>query len=205
MNTVMKIIPCIVLVIFSIAITALPLLTMKWIGFESSLYLMYTLEVLLGIVIVLFVYKEEWRFGDNHVFFKCLFLIFVIQTSLCINQEGSVKPFQLSVEYILPFLVVTFLVPFYEECIYRGCLIDIFYHFFKGSVVWPVVLSSAFFSGMHTQYTSPVDFLALFLISLILSFARVKSGSLLPSMLLHSVMNAFVIFFNALLSEFKMH
>ncbi|WP_455816636.1 CPBP family glutamic-type intramembrane protease [Pseudomonas cerasi] len=65
----------------------------------------------------------------------------------------------------------------------------------------PVVLLSAVFSGMHTEYTSPLDFLSLFLISLILSFARVKSGSLLPSMLLHSVMNAFVIFFNAILSK----
>lgn len=199
MNTVMKIIPSIVLVIFSIAITALPLLTIKWVGFESSLYIMYTLEFLLGIIIVLFFYKGVWKLGDNYYFLKCLFLIFLIQAAVCMVQEGSVKPFQLSIEYMLPFLVVTFLVPFYEECIYRGCLIDIFHHVFKGSVVWSVVLSSAFFSGMHTQYTTPVNFLALFLISLILSFARSKSGSLLPSMLLHSVANAFSLLFNALL------
>ncbi len=201
MSSAIKIIPCIVLFFVSIAVTALPLLTIKWIGFEGSLYLMYTLEFLLGIAIFLFFYKGDWRFGDSNIFLRCLFFIILIQAIICINQEERVKTFQFSVEYILPFFVVTFLVPFYEECIYRGCLIDIFQYFFKGSVVVSVILSSVIFSGMHTQYTSPQYFIALFLISLILSFARVKSGSLLPSMLLHSVMNAFVLFFNAILSK----
>ncbi|WPU22501.1 type II CAAX endopeptidase family protein [Cedecea neteri] len=201
MNSIIKIITCIVLVSFSIAITALPLVTMKWIGFENSLFLMYTLEFLLGIIAVLFIYRGEWRFGGNDVFFKCLFFIFVIQTAVFIIKDGNVKSFQLSAEYILPFLFVTFLVPFYEECIYRGCLIDIFHHVFKGSIVLPVILSSIIFCGMHAQYTSPIDFITLFLMSLIFSFARVKSGSLLPSMLLHSITNAFVFFFNVLLSK----
>ncbi|AYU97779.1 CPBP family intramembrane metalloprotease (plasmid) [Enterobacter cloacae] len=46
---------------------------------------------------------------------------------------------------------------------------------------------------MHTQYTGLLNFAVLFIVSIILSFSRIKSGSLLSPMLLHSSMNAFVI------------
>ncbi|MBA7771679.1 CPBP family intramembrane glutamic endopeptidase [Enterobacter ludwigii] len=42
-------------------------------------------------------------------------------------------------------------------------------------------------------FPSALDFTVLFVVSLIFSFARLKSGSLLPSIILHSFMNCFVI------------
>lgn len=132
-------------------------------------------------------------------FFKCLLLIISIQTAVCLVLDGSTTSLQFSTDYILPFLVVICFVPFYEECIYRGCLIDVFHHFFKYGLVLPIVLSSVIFSGMHVQHSGILYYVVLFFISLILSFARVKSGGLLPSMLLHSLMNTFVLVLNTLL------
>ncbi|WP_407928694.1 CPBP family intramembrane glutamic endopeptidase [Kosakonia quasisacchari] len=162
---------------------------------------MCLLEFILGLVVAVFIYKNTWRFGDKGTFFKCLSLIFFIQLIVYVKRDASVESVQFSVSQIVPFLFTALIVPFYEECIYRGCLVDFFHGLFKSNLVIPVMLSSVIFSGMHTQYSGILDFSVLFIVSLILSFARFKSGSLLPSMLLHSSMNAFVLVLNFVSSK----
>lgn len=180
-------------VILSIAITALPLLTTKWIDLEKSLYLMYITEFTLGLWIFIYIYKSHLRIGSLTILLPCLLLILFIQIIVYAKREPSFEAFQISNDYIIPYLFAILVVPFYEECIYRGCLVDFFCNIFKGDLILPIVLSSATFCGMHTQYTGLLNFAVLFIVSIILSFSRIKSGSLLSPMLLHSSMNAFVI------------
>ena len=117
------------------------------------------------------------------------------------TRENSIQSVQFSFNQVLPLFLAFFVVPFYEECIYRGCLVDFLLLVFKINPVIPVVLTSVIFSAMHTQYSSLLDFSALFAVSVIFSVARLKSGSLLPSIVLHSLMNAFVIVLNFIVSK----
>lgn len=180
-------------VLFFIAITALPLLTTKWIGLEKSLYLMYLIDFFTGIVVVTFIYKENWKFGSATTFITLLIIIFFIQIVFYVKRVPNFDLLQISRDHIIPYLFAVFVIPFAEECIYRGCLFDFFLVIFKNNVIWPVALSSIIFCGMHTQYTRLLDFTVLFFASIIFCLSRIKSGSLLPPVLLHSFMNAFVI------------
>lgn len=180
-------------VILSIAITALPLLTTKWIDLEKSLYLMYVTEFILGLWILIYIYKSNLRIGNLKVLLTCLLLILFIQAVIYAKREPSFEALHIPNDYIIPYFFAIFVVPFYEECIYRGCLVDFFCNIFKGNLILSIVLSSGIFCGMHTQYTGLLNFAVLFIVSIIFSFSRIKSGSLLSPMLLHSSMNAFVI------------
>lgn len=188
-------------VLFSIGITALPLLTLEWVGLEKSFYLMYFLELLLSVVVVIFVYKKPWTLGDKKTFIKCLLILILMQLTIFITKDFSIRNVHMSINQPFPLLFAVLVVPFYEECIYRGCLLDFLYFIFKRNIIIPAVLTSVIFSAMHTQYSSVLDYSVLFTISLVLSFARFKSGSLLPPMILHSLMNAFVIALNILISK----
>lgn len=188
-------------VLLSIGITALPLLTLEWVGLEKSLYLMYLLEFILSMGVVIFLYRQPWVLGNKRFFFKCLLLIISIQLLIYMMRESSTQSVQLFVSQAFPLFLAFFVVPFYEECIYRGCLIDFLSLIFKRNPIIPVVLSSLVFSAMHTQYSSLLDFFVLFAVSIIFSVARFKSGSLLPSIILHSSMNVFVIALNIITSR----
>lgn len=155
---------------------------------------MYIAEFILSIWILVYIYnKSHWRIGSLTMLLTCLILILFIQLVIYAKREPSLETFHIPNDYIAPYLLAIFVVPFYEECIYRGCLVDFFCNIFKGNLILPILLSSVIFCGMHTQYTGLLDFTVLFVASLIFSFSRIKSGSLLSPMLLHSSMNAFVI------------
>jgi hypothetical protein len=55
-------------VLLSIGITALPFLTLKWVGLEKSLYLMYLLEFIIFVGVVIFLYRKPWVLGDKRFF-----------------------------------------------------------------------------------------------------------------------------------------
>lgn len=188
-----------VIIVFSFILTALPLQTSKWIGLEKSLYLMFFLEFTLGFYVAFFVYKEKWILGSKKVFFSCLFFIIIIQLISYILKDHGVDITEISVKNTIPYLFAIIAVPFYEEFIYRGCLLDLLYGISNKNLLFSSLLSSLVFCMMHTQYTDVIDYIALFSISLVLTFARVSSGKIFPSILLHSSMNAFVI----LLSFYK--
>ncbi|EAO1625022.1 CPBP family intramembrane metalloprotease, partial [Salmonella enterica] len=76
--------------------------------------------------------------------------------------------------------------------IFRGCLFNITYFWFGNNVFGTAVIVSMMFSVVHLQYTEIRTFIVLFLVSLTLSAARVKSRGLLMPVLLHILMNAVV-------------
>lgn len=85
--------------------------------------------------------------------------------------------------------MATFTAPIVEEAIYRGILYSAFQRSF--GVTLAVVAVTALFAGVHfVQYwNSPVALFLVTLLSLVLTLIRVKSGSLLPCIVLHTIFN----------------
>jgi len=71
-----------------------------------------------------------------------------------------------------------------EEFIYRGFVEAIFANAFSGSALAGAVISAAFFSLAHL-YQGRKGLATTFAVGLILSAARIWTGSLLPSMVIH--------------------
>lgn len=71
-----------------------------------------------------------------------------------------------------------------EEFIYRGFIQGVFTDVFSGSAVAGAVISAAFFSSAHL-YQGRKGLITTFAVGLIFSAARIWTGSLLPSAVIH--------------------
>ncbi|MGH7745844.1 MAG: CPBP family intramembrane glutamic endopeptidase, partial [Candidatus Dormibacteria bacterium] len=80
------------------------------------------------------------------------------------------------------FLVLT--VAICEEFIYRGFVEGVFTNVFAGSALAGALISAAFFSSAHL-YQGGKGLITTFAVGLILSAARIGTGSLLPSIIIH--------------------
>lgn len=87
-------------------------------------------------------------------------------------------------ELVLVFFAASVVAPIVEETFFRGVL----YTALRGRMgVWPsVFLSSAIFAVIHPL---PGGFLQIFALACVFALLRERSGSLLPSMVCHSVYN----------------
>ena len=92
--------------------------------------------------------------------------------------------------YTIAFLAV-FTAPLVEEVVYRGVLYSAFQRSF-GKVA-AVVLVTFLFALVHVPqyYPSYSTIFLLTLLSLILTLVRLKTGNLLPCIILHTIFNAF--------------
>ncbi|HCU3378013.1 TPA: CPBP family intramembrane metalloprotease [Escherichia coli] len=81
------------------------------------------------------------------------------------------------------------LVPVYEEIVFRGYLFNSFKFLFHDNIYIPAIVTSVIISALHIQYTYFRTFLMLFLVSLVLISAQIKSNGLLMPILLHMAMN----------------
>jgi membrane protease YdiL (CAAX protease family) len=94
--------------------------------------------------------------------------------------------------YLVAFFA-TFTAPLVEEVIYRGVLYSAFQK--KLGVIWGVVLVTVLFALVHVpQYSKDlvpdvVSVSMILLLSLVLTLVRVKTGNLLPCIVLHTVFN----------------
>ena len=95
-----------------------------------------------------------------------------------------------SAVYIVAF-VATFTAPFVEEVIYRGVLYSAFQR--KFGVPAAFIFVTLLFSLVHVPqyYPSFSTIFLLTLLSMTLTAVRVKSGNLLPCIILHTVFNGF--------------
>lgn len=86
-------------------------------------------------------------------------------------------------------LMATFTAPLVEEVVYRGVLYSAFQR--TAGKVFAVVAVTLIFSLVHVPqyYESPSTIILLTVLSLILTLMRVYSGSLLPSIIFHTIVN----------------
>ncbi|MFE8664013.1 CPBP family intramembrane glutamic endopeptidase [Serratia nevei] len=89
-------------------------------------------------------------------------------------------------------LLLVFLVPVYEEMVFRGCLFSGLLQVFKGNIYWSALTTSVVFAILHTQYSDIRTFVILTLVSLLLIAARILSRGMAMPVLLHTLMNGFI-------------
>ncbi len=90
-------------------------------------------------------------------------------------------------EYILYFFSITIVPAIAEEFLFRGAVLGVLR---KYGDITAIIISSALFGIMHGNLVqTPVTFL----IGLVLGYLTVKTGSIIPSMILHFVNNSLVV------------
>ncbi|CAA6826704.1 MAG: Unknown protein [uncultured Thiotrichaceae bacterium] len=89
----------------------------------------------------------------------------------------------------LPLLWITLVVaaPLFEEILVRGFMLEGFRHTRLGDF-GAVLLTAALWAAVHIQYEF-FEIFTIFIIGIILGYARLKSGSLYTPIILHAVMN----------------
>lgn len=99
---------------------------------------------------------------------------------------------------VLLFLYVCILAPLFEECIFRGVVLK---SLSKINTTFAIIVSAILFGLYHLNLFQTVN---AFLVGLVFALIAVKSGSVIPSIVAHIVMNTFASVINyaaSLMSE----
>lgn len=138
-----------------------------------------------------------WRSGGmkwwHHILILFLFMVIAaIAGSIAPEQDNDLLRILRSSKlalYTVAFLAV-FTAPFVEELIYRGVLYSALQRTAGSGPAIAIV--TLLFAAVHVpQYWgSPTTIILLTLLSLILTLVRVKTGNLLPCVILHTLFNA---------------
>lgn len=132
-----------------------------------------------------------FRFWHTAVILVVFFLLAYALTAFFGEQDNELMRIlrsSRSAVYLVAFLA-TFSAPIVEEVIYRGIIYSAFYKAFGVAVA--VIVASTLFAGVHfLQYNGDVTALIMIcLLSLVLTLVRVRTGNLLPCIVLHTVFN----------------
>jgi membrane protease YdiL (CAAX protease family) len=137
-----------------------------------------------------------WKWGGfkiwhNIVILVVFFLLAAGLTALIGEQDNELMRIlrsSRSAVYIVAFLA-TFSAPIVEEVIYRGIIYSAFYKTF--GVITAVIVASTLFAGVHfLQYNGDITALIMIcLLSLVLTFIRVRTKNLLPCIVFHTIFN----------------
>ena len=117
-------------------------------------------------------------------------LISLIMNSLIDNQNGSNPLLEIVLNnnnylsFVLLFVTTTLLAPFFEEIIFRGILLPTLSRDF--GIILGIIVSAFIFALAHL---SVGEMLPLFILGIGLGVTRIASGSLLSSMIMHSLWN----------------
>ncbi len=140
------------------------------------------------------------RFGSPKIILISVLLIFVTVliasgfSQLYVHVTNKPFPLQRTIPLIrkalqanpvAAWLGIAFIIPCVEEILFRGLLFGAFQKMW--GVTGAILASSFLFVCVHLQI---VGFLALFLLGMILAWARLRSGSLGLPIILHSLNNA---------------
>lgn len=87
----------------------------------------------------------------------------------------------------LLWLALTWAAPIYEEVFFRGFLFKGLQHSRLGSV-GAVIITALVWAAIHTQYEAYAIF-HIFVLGLLFGWARTKTGSVLLTILMHSIVN----------------
>jgi hypothetical protein len=128
-----------------------------------------------------------------------VFLISLIMNSLIDNQNGSNPLLEIVLNnnnylsFILLFVTTTLLAPLFEEIIFRGILLPTLSRDF--GIILGIIVSAFIFALAHLSLG---EMPPLFVLGIGLGITRIASGSLLSSVIMHSLWNGLT-FFNLFL------
>lgn len=188
--------------ILSLLLTFSPSLVVRQYGVDSAIEAMVIIEFSMALTVYLVYLRKlsEFRFSKFKKidFILPLSLIIVIQAGyIYFNSKfnGASESLIFDVRSIL---MLTLIIPFYEEIFYRGCLLGGLCSVFRKHIIIPIIFSSLVFSLMHTQFVSVLEYVLMFVVGVIISYSRVVTKGLLAPIAIHSGMNVFVIFIQIL-------
>ena len=198
---------CFSMFLLMVAITFIPALLSNRIDLMNRgllFPLLYGMEFIIIVPLYYLFFRNKEGLGKGHFFPKAFFILlgtilllqFVAPYLLGIRKAESWTIEQVSLNHYafwLGNLPLIFIVPIYEEIIFRGCLFNTFEYWFNENIYGSAVAVSVLFSLLHTQYSDVRSLFILFLVSLTLVAARVKSKGLLMPIVLHMMMNGIVI------------
>ena len=198
---------CFSMFLLMFAITFLPLFFSQSVGLQAQGFLfplMFTAEFVVLVPLYYFFFSKREGLGKGTfsvrgfaVLLTALLVVqFVMPWLLGMRQSEEWMTDQVSLSsYALwaSSLSLIFIAPVYEEMIFRGCLFNAFQYWFNDKTWLTSVVVSVIFALMHTQYVDVRTLLMLFIISLVLIVARIKSNGILMPIMLHILMNGTVI------------
>lgn len=115
------------------------------------------------------------------------------------TSDFMIKIWQ-SREYTLLLLfAIVIAAPVFEECLFRGFLFSGLQNSYLGTGA-AIVISSAFWAMIHTQYGS-FELITLFVLGIVLAVSRIASGSLYVPIILHASNNLFAVLEMALFTK----
>ncbi|EPT5101140.1 CPBP family intramembrane glutamic endopeptidase [Salmonella enterica subsp. enterica serovar Newport] len=88
-------------------------------------------------------------------------------------------------DVILTLLAVFILAPLNEETLFRGVMLNVFRSRYNWTMCLGALITSLLFAAVHMQYQNLLTLAEMFLVGLITSAARIRSGGLLLPVLLH--------------------
>lgn len=88
-------------------------------------------------------------------------------------------------DVILTLLTIFILAPLNEETLFRGVMLNVFRSRYCWTMWLGALITSLLFVAAHSQYKNLLTLAELFLVGLITSAARIRSGGLLLPVLLH--------------------
>ena len=117
-------------------------------------------------------------------------LVSLIMNSLIDNQNGSNPLLEIVLNnknyfsFVILFVTTTLLAPFFEEIIFRGILLPTISRDF--GIIWGIIISAFIFALAHLSIG---EMPPLFVLGIGLGVTRMASGSLLSSVIMHSLWN----------------
>lgn len=104
-----------------------------------------------------------------------------------------------SIEFVLTWLAVGLLAPIVEELVFRQYLFTLLPY--RKSIFWSIGVSALLaiiFAAVHAQYSSPITFGLITVISFGFGMARVITGGILLPIMMHALVNNMSLVFMAL-------
>lgn len=133
--------------------------------------------------------------------------ILVIYTADFVFRKFSEQPPEMWVVILLRqpqwelysvFVTILFLAPLGEEIVFRGVLINVFRSSHTWTIYTGALITALFFAAIHKQYQHIDTLLELAAVSVIFTWARMRSGGLALPVLLHALASLLAVIFTAL-------
>ena len=116
--------------------------------------------------------------------FDRIIQIFVPQPDYILDLNGALQP-ETTLGFVLLFIAVVIIAPLGEELLFRGFLQHFLEKYWK-DITKAVLVTSLFFAFIHMN---SYWFIQIYLLGIFLGYLSWKSGSIIPSLILHSINN----------------